>query len=194
MKKVLNKIFEIFLWIIAIPTVLVAGLALFLYTPIDMIKYRRSAFYRDTHCKYEMFIRRAMWFRLYEIMRRDNLPLDFHLHSTDEDTMGHFRYQDTLLVMDIPLEYAPNRQEWFVIYDKEDYEPATPLSEVQELALEEFQEFTGVTECHRAVVLADMEYIAEEDRPHLAECPDILPYRGKKDLSRAVKVWIETMN
>ena len=88
MKKVLSKIFEIFLWIVAVPAVIIAGIALLLYTPIAIFKYRRSAFYRDTHHKYEMFIRNAMWFQLYEIMRKNDLPLSFHLHSTDEDTTG----------------------------------------------------------------------------------------------------------
>ena len=194
MKKILGKILEVFLWIIAIPTVLVVGLALFLYTPIDMIKYRRSAFYRDTHHKYEPFIGNAMWFRLYEIMRKDNLPLSFQLHSTDEDTRGYFHYRDTLLAMDWPLEYAADHKEWFVLYDNEDHEPCTPMSEALELELNAFHKNTGNAECHRAVVLADMEYIADEDRPHLVECPDILPYDGKKDLSRAIRAWIETMN
>ena len=194
MKKVLSKIFEIFLWIVAVPFAIIAGIALLLYTPIAIFKYRRSAFYRDTHHKYEMFIRNAMWFQLYEIMRKDNLPLSFHLHSTDEDTRGYFYYRDTLLAMDWPMEYAPNQQEWFVLYDNEDHEPCTPMSEALELELNAFHKNTGSAECHRAVVLADMEYIADEDRPHLAECPDILPYQGKKDLSRALKAWIETMN
>ena len=194
MKKILSKIFEVFLWIIAIPTVIIAGITLLLYTPIAIFKYRRSAFYRDTHHKYEMFIRNAMWFQLYEIMRKDNLPLRFHLHSTDEDTRGYFYYRDTLLAMDWPMEYAPNQQEWFVLYDNKDHEPCTPMSEALELELNAFHKNTGNAECHRAVVLADMEYIADEDRPHLVECPDILPYYGKKDLSRAIRAWIETMN
>ena len=194
MKKVLSKIFEIFLWIVAVPFAIIAGIALLLYTPIAIFKYRRSAFYRDTHHKYEMFIRNAMWFQLYEIMRKNDLPLSFHLHSTDEDTRGYFYYRDTLLAMDWPMEYAPNQQEWFVLYDNEDHEPCTPMSEALELELNAFHKNTGNAECHRAVVLADMEYIADEDRPHLAECLDILPYRGKKDLSRALKAWIETMN
>ena len=194
MKKVLSKIFEIFLWIVAVPFAIIAGIALLLYTPIGIFKYRRSAFYRDTHHKYEMFIRNAMWFQLYEIMRKNDLPLSFHLHSTDEDTRGYFYYRDTLLAMDWPMEYAPNQQEWFVLYDNEDHEPCTPMSEALELELNAFHKNTGNAECHRAVVLADMEYIADEDRPHLAECPDILPYQGKKDLSRALNAWIETMN
>ena len=108
--------------------------------------------------------------------------------------MGYFRYRDTLLVHDLPMEYAPDRQEWFVLYDKDDHGPCTPMSEVQELSLEDFQRFTGVADCRRAVVLANIEDISEEDRPHLAGCHDILPYRGKKDLSRAIKTWIETIN
>ena len=194
MKKVLSKIFEIFLWIVAVPFAIIAGIALLLYTPIAIFKYRRSAFYRDTHCKYEPFIGNAMWFRLYEIMRRDNLPLDFHLHSTDEDTTGYFHYKDTLLTMDWPLEYAADHQEWFVLYDNEDHEPCTPMSEALELELNAFHKNTGKADCRRAVVLADIENIREEDRPHLEECPDILLYQGKKDLSRALKAWIESMN
>ena len=92
------------------------------------------------------------------------------------------------------MEYAPNQQKWFVLYDNEDHEPCTPMSEALELELNAFHKNTGATDCHRAVVLADMEYIAEEDRPHLAECPDILPYDGKKDLPRAIKAWVESMN
>ena len=194
MKKVFSKILEVFLWIVAVPFTIIAGIALLLYTPIAIFKYRRSAFYRDTHHKYEMFIRNAMWFQLYEIMRKENLPLRFHLHSTDEDTRGYFYYRDTLLAMDWPMEYAPNQQEWFVLYDNEDHEPCTPMSKALELELNAFHKNTGNAECHRAVVLADIENIREEDRPHLAECPDILPYRGKKDLSRAIMAWIETMN
>ena len=194
MKKILSKIFEVFLWIIAIPTVIIAGIALLLYTPIDIFKYRHSAFYRDTHCKYEPFIGNAMWFQLYELMRQENLPLNFHLHSTDEDTTGYFRYRNTLLALDWPLEYAADHKQWFVLYDNEDHEPCTPMSDALELELNAFHKNTGATDCHRAVVLADIENIAEEDRPHLAECPDILPYQGKKDLSRAVKAWIETTN
>ena len=194
MKKVLSKIFEIFLWIVAVPFAIIAGLALFLYTTIDFIRYRRSAFYRDTHHKYERFIRNAMWFQLYEIMRKNDLPLSFHLHSTDEDTTGYFCYKDSLLAMDWPMEYAPNQQEWFVLYDNEDHEPCTPMSEALELELNAFHKTTGNAECHRAVVLADIENIREEDRPYLAEFSDILPYQGKKDLSRALKAWIETMN
>ena len=194
MKKILSKILEVFLWIIAIPTVIIAGIALLLYTPIAIFKYRRSAFYRDTHHKYEMFIRNAMWFQLYEIMRKNDLPLRFHLHSTDEDTRGYFYYRDTLLTMDWPMEYAPNQQEWFVLYDNEDHEPCTPMSEALELELNAFQENIGKADCLRVVLLADINDIPEEDRPRLAECPDILPSDGKKDLSRALKAWIESMN
>ena len=194
MKKILSKIGDILLYILMFPLFIIGIIALMLYVPVDFIRYRRSAFYRDTHCKYEMFIRNAMWFQLYEIMRRDNLPLDFHLHSTDEDTTGYFWYKDTLLALDWPMEYAPNQQKWFVLYDNEDHEPCTPMSDALELELNAFHKNTGATDCHRAVVLADIENIAEEDRPHLAECPDILPYQGKKDLSRAVKAWIETTN
>ena len=183
MKKILSKIGDILLYILMFPLFIIGSIALMLYVPVDFIRYRRSAFYRDTHHKYERFIGNAMWFRLYEIMRKDNLPLSFHLHSTDEDTTGYFCYKDTLLAMDWPLEYAPNQQEWFVLYDNEDHEPCTPMSEALELELNAFHKNTGKAECHRAVVLANLEYIADEDRPHLAGCPNILPYQGKKDLS-----------
>ena len=191
MKKFLEELGNELLVIILTPVILLMALV---GTPIDFIRYRRSAFYRDTHHKYDLFLGTTTWIRLYEIMRRDNLPLDFHLHSTDEDTTGYFRYRDTLLALDWPMEYAPNQQKWFVLYDNEDHEPCTPMSEALELELNAFHKNTGATDCHRAVVLADIENIAEEDRPYLTGYPDILPYRGKKDLPRAIKAWVESMN
>ena len=194
MKKIFSKIFEVFLLIVAIPYLCTAIIALLVCVPVDCIRYRHSAFYRDTHHKYELLIVNSMWVRLYEIMHRDHLPLDFHLHSTDEDTMGYFRYRDTLLVLDCPLEYASDRQQWIVLCDEEDQEPCMPLPEALALSLEDFHQKTNGSDCRRAVTLANINDISKADRPHLAECSDILPYRGKKDLSRAIKAWIDTMN
>lgn len=191
MKKFLEELENDLLVIILTPVILLIALV---GTPIDFIRYRRSAFYRDTHHKYDLFLGTTTWIRLYEIMRRDNLPLDFHLWSTKEETSGYFRCRDTLLVLDHLLAYAPNLQEWLVLYHPDDHEPCTPLSEVRELALENFRQKTRVSDCRRVVLLADINDIPEEDHPHLAECPDILPYDGKKDLPGAIKAWVESMN
>ena len=191
MKKFLEELGNRLLLIILAPVILLMALV---GTPIDFIRYRRSAFYHDTQHKYILHTGNTMWIRLYEIMRRDDLPLNFHLWSTKEEIRGYFRCRDTLLVLDHPLAYAPNLQEWLVLYHPDDHEPCTPLSEVRELALENFRQKTRVSDCRRVVLLADLNDIPAEDHPHLAECPDILPYRGKKDLPRAIKAWIESTN
>ena len=92
------------------------------------------------------------------------------------------------------MQLTADHKEWFVLYDNEDHKPCTPMSKALELELNAFQENIGKADCRRVVLLADINDIPEEDRPRLAECPDILPYDGKKDLSRALKAWIESMN
>ena len=82
MRSMMQKIKDALPTILMYPLLILGALVflpllLLIFVPIDYIRYRRSAFYRDTHHKYEMFIGKTMWVRLYEAMRRDNLPPGF---------------------------------------------------------------------------------------------------------------------
>lgn len=191
MKKLLKMAGELLAYILLIPMTIVVGIGLLLYLPMDFVRYRCSAFYRDTRRKYEPFTGNCQWFRLYNAMRAENLPLEFHLHTTDEVTYGYFRHKNILLVQDYPAEYEPNSKEWFVCYDKDDREACTPLAEALESEVAGFNEIVGQPLCDRAVLLVDRSLIPEDDLPHLDRCPLLLGYNGKKGLVPTLKQWIE---
>lgn len=189
MKKLLKKTGELLLYIVLTPLCILFGIGLLLYLPIDFVCYHCSDFYKDTRHKYELFAGSGHWFRLYNTMRKEDLPLDFHLHATEETNYGFFRYKNTLLVQDFPVEYESKKGEWFV-YD-EDEEANTSLAEALEMSLEGFREIVGEKFCDRAVLLIDRTHIPEEDLPRLESCDLLLGYDGQKGMADAIKLWIE---
>lgn len=191
MKEFMKKFRDALLCVLATPLVLLFALGLVLYIPVDYVRYRRSAFFRDTRQKYELFSGNTQWIRLYNVMRAENLPLDFHFHSTREVTYGYFRYKNILLVQDYPAEYDPNSREWFICYDKDDREACTPLAEALEISVEDFNEIAGEKRCDKAVLLVDRRDLADEYLPHLDDCPLLLGYDGQKKMAAAIKQWIE---
>lgn len=191
MKEFMKKFLYALICVLATPLVLLFALGLGLYIPVDYVRYRRCAFYKDTGHKYELFSGNTQWIRLYNAMRAEDLPLDFHFHSTREVTYGYFRYKNILLVQDYPAEYDPNSGEWFVCYDKDDKEPCTPLAEALKSELEGFNDILGEKRCDRAVLLVDRRDFADEDLPHLESCPLLLGYDGQRNMAPAIKQWIK---
>lgn len=182
---------KLLMYIVLTPLCILFGIGLLLYIPVDFVCYHISDFYKDTNHKYELFACTGHWFRLYNTMRKENLPLDFHLHSTEDINYGYFRYKNILLVQDFPVEYDPKKGEWFVYSEDEDEEASTSLTEALEMSLEGFHEIVGEKLCDKAVLLVDRTHIPEGDLPHLEGCPLLLSYDGKKGMADAIKLWIE---
>ena len=190
MKKVLENAGVLLSYIILTPILILVGIGLVLYLPVDYVRYRRSAFYQDTGHRYELFSGGTPWIRLYNAMRKEEMPLDFHLHAKDI-YYGYFRYKNILLVQDFPVEYEPKKSEWFVYYEDEDEQACTTVAEALESCLESFHEIVGETLCDRAVLLVDRTHIPEADLPHLESCDHLLGYDGNKGMADAIKQWIE---
>lgn len=191
MKKLLKNAGVVIVYIVLTPIFLLVGILLLLYLPVDFVRYHCSDFYKETRHKYEPFTGNCQWFRLYNTMRKEKLPLDFHLHSTKDIHYGHFRYQNILLVQDFSVEYEPKKGEWFAYHEDEDEQASTSLAEVLEMSLENFHEIVGEKRCDRAVLLIDRTHIPEEDLPHLEHCPLLLGYDGNKGMADAIRQWIE---
>ena len=191
MKKILKKAGELLLYIVLTPLCILFGIGLLLYLPVDFVRYHCSDFYKDTRRKYEPFAGNCQWFRLYNAMRAADLPLEFHLHTTEDVNYGYFRYKNILLVQDFSVEYEPKKGEWFVYHEDENEDANTSLTEALEMSLESFHEIVGEKRCDRAVLLIDRTHIPEEDLLHLERCDLLLGYDGNKGMAAAIKQWIE---
>lgn len=191
MKKLLNKAGELLSYIVLTPLCILFGIGLVLYIPVDYVRYRRSAFFRDTRRRYELYSGNTQWIRLYNAMRAENLPLEYHLRTTEDIHYGYFRYRNILLVQDYTVEYDPKKQEWFAYYDEEDQQACTTVGETLECSVESYNEIVGQNICDRAVLLIDRAHIPEEDLPRLESCDLLLGYDGNKGMAAAIKQWIE---
>ncbi len=79
------------------PLLITCFLLIVLYTPIDFLRYRLSAFRRDTGHRYKWIITAAGTYRIYRITANENLSLKYYKDKENDGTTGFFVAGDTLL-------------------------------------------------------------------------------------------------
>lgn len=195
MKDKLSKIGEIFLTIILLPFTFLAGLVLVLYIPIDFIKCHRSNYYRDTKSKYQMYLSITLNFKIYNIIKSENLPIQY---LKAKDLLNwKFYYKNTLILTDSvigKIQFDKKQNSWF-IGEPSDDDDADKYLNVETFIKEELEEFNKNTEnviCDRVVALVDKNDL-EDDLPQIENFDFLLPY-DKKNLKNVLKKFVENFN
>lgn len=151
MKKVLRTIFD-YLW------AFVFSIAFFVFLifllPVDYIRYKRSAYYRQTHKKYQSYIASNPKFAVHNDILENNLPIQY-IENVNNPGCGWFVFGNTLIIVNaFSFKYDSTQQKWGS-YDGEDEQTVLiTLEEYIELDLEDFNTIAGQTPCTEAVVLA----------------------------------------
>ena len=110
-----SKIWRTLSVIILTPIVCIILLLLLLWTPIDYIKYKFSRYYKDTKEKYSWMCAVSCYVRLYDLIKKENLPIEYHRCNDSHVTgYGYFVYKDVLILNDYELSYDPEKQIWLV--------------------------------------------------------------------------------
>lgn len=131
MKRVFEWILYVVLSPLAIPLILLWIIGLILYTPIDYIKYKYSLFYKTERKKYSWLITRNINFSFYNIILKNNLPIEFfhnsqssHLGKRGWLESGWFVYDGTLIIFNDYFKFNSdnNKGEWIwgVAQDEDD--------------------------------------------------------------------------
>lgn len=156
MKKFMSKFSEegcscLFAMFFFIPVVLFV-IGLVLYIPIDYIKYKRSLYYKKEHKKYSLFIGNSSNFIFYNIILKNNLPIDYFSNPLNEDfESGWFIYDDTLILLnDFYFSFDNEKNEWVC---EEDDKLIITLDEYIEEDTNGVNTLLGKTVCNKAVVL-----------------------------------------
>ena len=98
-KFIAEKLISIIGTVIGIFFALVIFLIFVIMTPVDYIKYKRSAFFADTKKKYKWLGGISYVVALYEAVKRSELPIRF-VADEDNDYLGSFIYEETLILND----------------------------------------------------------------------------------------------
>ena len=100
------------LLIIFLPFCLLLLIGYVLYTPIDYIKFKRSAYQKDFPRKYKWLRGRHVDNRIYTIIKENNFPISYLRFYDDYELAGDFLYKDIALNFSQPFFFDDKREEW----------------------------------------------------------------------------------
>lgn len=100
------------LLIIFLPFCLLLLIGYVLYTPIDYIKFKRSAYQKDFPRKYKWLCGRHVDNRIYTIIKENDLPISYLRFYDDYELPGDFLYKDIALNFSPPFFFDDKKEEW----------------------------------------------------------------------------------
>lgn len=101
-----------FLLIIFLPFCLLLLIGYILYTPIDYIKFQRSAYQKDFPRKYKWLCGKHVDNNIYTIIKENDLPISYLRFYDDYELAGDFLYKDIALNFSQPFFYDDKKQVW----------------------------------------------------------------------------------
>ena len=108
-----------FLLIIFLPFILLVLVVCILYTPIDYIIFKRSAYQKDFPRKYKWLCGRHVDNRIYTIIKENDLPISYLRFYDDYESAGDFLYKDIALNFSQPFFFDDEKEEWLFWSDND---------------------------------------------------------------------------
>ncbi len=194
MKRLLSQCGQMLLLILCTPLFLLLGLGLLVFLPVDYVKYRRSLFYKDTKQKYQAYGGTTAFVKLYDIIQRAELPIQFVCHPTYNLANNYFYYKNTLIVHDWTPHFDKEQATWVAWPPSREHSgDAVDMPAVFQIELEEFNKNPGHPPCDWAVVLVPRSELTELDMAHLGDVDFIIAYDERQE-AEALRKLVETVD
>ena len=107
-----STVFVCVLIIVFLPLCLLLLVGAILYTPIDYIKFKQSAYQKDFPRKYKWLCGRHVDNMVYSVIKENNLPISYLRFYEDYELSGDFLYKDTVLNFSQPFFFDEKKEEW----------------------------------------------------------------------------------
>ena len=164
MKEKIIKYLKAFLTVLLFPLALLFLLGFLATTPFDYFKYKKTQYYKDTHEKYSWFCTQTYYVKLYNLIKSENLPIDYFRDKTDDFTgYGYFIYKDILILSDYNIRYDSKKNIWIV--DDDDDEDINIIDDV-ESNIKQCNKFLENNICKRAAILINEDILIEYPAPN----------------------------
>lgn len=179
MKKLLTAISKVLVFILLLPFLLITGVVLLLRLPFDYVAYKRSFYYRDYGLKYTFLAGMSAYIKLYEIIRRASLPIQYVRAPENGEVYamhgyGYFLRHEVLILPDLGAVWYEDG-DWCM----ETGEKCSKLTDVMRETLEEARAAMQNEGCRRAVILQKRQALSYEDAERAENDELILLYDGK---------------
>lgn len=172
MKNTIRKIGQIALTILILPIIILFFLVCLVYLPIDWLRYLHSFYYKNTKEKYHLFGGLSSYFRLYNTIAQNQLPIAFYRDTDIEiNSYGYFVYKNVMIINDYTFAY--DEESKTVLFSQDD----DWVTFEEKIAIEELKQcnkLLGEDVCNCVVFLIDNKEIPEDVRLEFGQ------YRFKK--------------
>lgn len=106
MKKLFRAFTAAIIFILLSPFLSVTGIVLLIRLPFDFAAYKRSFYYRDYGLKYTFLAGMSAYIKLYEIIRRASLPIQYVRAPENGEVYathgyGYFLRHEVLILPDL---------------------------------------------------------------------------------------------
>ncbi len=160
LKAIKNKVSTVLLSILGAICLIPFGIYMILNIPVDYIRYKRSAYYKNEGKKYKLFDGMGEDFKLYNEIVKNELPIDYFRNPKEEFvSLGKFVYNGILLIPDYCYDFTYNPQEekwgWWGETEDENQESGSimGLDEFIEEEIHSANSAMGKEICNRGVLL-----------------------------------------
>lgn len=188
MKAFVSKLGQILLLVLLTPFLLLGAILALLYIPVDHIRYKRSHYYKDFGLRYHVFVGISPYYRLYEVIKKNDLPIRYIKTTGDGEHIAHgyFLYGDTLIFNDFSNVYY-NDDENLWVYEFEDR--WISVDEMIETSIDDLRDRGGYDGIMKGVILIKRNSFADDDLPRAEKSGRFILY-DKKCEAEALKHYI----
>ena len=185
---------KIFSFISVILIAIIFGVCSIFLLPFDYIKYKRSLYYKNTKKKYDFFDASNEYFKIYNEIKKNNLPINFIHHPKEKSLVyGWFVFEKTLIIVNaFNFECDAESEKWVFSGEVDEKEKSVFLSidEYIETEIEEVNQTLGDKVCDNAVILICADNLENAENAYKEE--RFLIYKG--DRTEKLKLFVKTKN
>lgn len=191
--KLFHRIKEFLVTGLLVIMLILYALWAFIKTPYHYFTYKRSDYYRDFRRKYTLFICTTPNYRMYNLIKKHNLPIQFLFSDPKDPTgTGYFVYKHTLILHELSqVEYREDIQRWVFHQSKGNLDEPTPIFDYAMGSLSAVNEIPNHKECTHMLLLINRKQVAKKDLARAERDTRFLMHNGK-DLGDLLEAYIIT--
>ena len=184
MKKIWYFIRNMLMGIVVIFALALSPFVFAFRLPFRYAEYRKSHFFRDNGLKFSPFIMDSYTFRLYELFRRENLPIRYLMPKDPKQAAdGFFLAGTTLLIHNLSGIFYEERLGGWTAYPEDEEPLSDTVAEILLRLRSEYPEQT-VTDVR---ILLEWDNEVAENRDLAKQEPLFVVYEEAEELPRLLR-------
>lgn len=189
----MKRIKEFFITGLLVILLILTALWALIKTPFHYISYKRSHYYRDHRRKYTLFVCTNPNYRMYNLIRQHDLPIQFiYENAADPIVSGYFVYKNTVLLHDFQqVQYREDLGRWVFRQSRGNTDEPMQVFAYAMDALLAVKALPGHEECSQMLLLLNRRHILKADLPRAERDRRFLLHNGT-DLADILSAYIIT--